>query len=214
MSRQDELVVALGRLQRAAPLPAGAPPAGAVPAVRRAAVLMLFGHGAQRDGLPDVVLLRRADALRRHPGQIAFPGGTAEPGDAGPVGTALREAVEETGLDRTGVDVLGVLPPVGPLPTGFTVTPVLAWWRRPSPVDVVDPGESAEVWRVGMGGLADPERRGTVLGPRGYRGPGFLLPVPGPRRVLWGFTAHLLDQVLRGTGWERPWDRDRTLTLG
>src|SRR5205807_5373693 len=63
---------------------------------REAAVLMLFGSGT--DG-PDVLLLRRADSLGSHPGQVAFPGGGAEPGDAGLVATALREAEEEVGLE-------------------------------------------------------------------------------------------------------------------
>ncbi|NUU26270.1 MAG: CoA pyrophosphatase, partial [Streptomycetaceae bacterium] len=62
---------------------------------RQSAVLMLFGEG--EDG-PDVLLLERAHTLRKHAGQPAFPGGAIDPEDAGPVGAALREAREETGL--------------------------------------------------------------------------------------------------------------------
>ena len=57
----------------------------------------------------DVLLVERASTLRAHPGQIAFPGGRIDADDAGPVGAALREAREETGLDPAGVEVLGSL---------------------------------------------------------------------------------------------------------
>ena len=71
-----------------------------------AAVLVLFGEGP--DG-PDVLLTQRAATLRKHAGQPAFPGGRIDPDDDGPVGAALREAREETGLNPSGCDVLAVL---------------------------------------------------------------------------------------------------------
>src|SRR5690606_20593910 len=75
---------------------------------RPSAVLMLFSEGADEAGRgPDVLLTERAHTLRSHPGQVSFPGGALEPADSGPVDAALREAVEETGLDPSGVDVLG-----------------------------------------------------------------------------------------------------------
>ena len=70
---------------------------------RRSAVLILFGDG---DDGPDVLLIQRAQDMRSHAGQPAFPGGAEDPEDHGPVGAALREAQEETGLDPSGVDVL------------------------------------------------------------------------------------------------------------
>jgi len=90
--------------------------AGAATDARAAAVLMLFGvldaraseHDADAVSRDlDVLLLKRASTLRTNPGQIAFPGGRIDPDDAGPVAAALREAEEETGLDPTGVEVLG-----------------------------------------------------------------------------------------------------------
>ena len=159
-------------------------------APRTSAVLMLFGvlDGQASDHAPDsqavsrdldVLLLERASTLRSHPGQVAFPGGRLDPDDDGPVAAALREAVEETGLDPSGVEVLGTLET---LPLAFSqnlVIPVVAWWRHPSAVRVVDVAESAAVFRAPVADLLDPANRGvTVIRRDGqeWRGPGFLVP--------------------------------------
>ena len=83
---------------------------------RRAAVLVLFGEDAAHG--PDVLLMERASTLRDHPGQVAFPGGGADPTDADPVHTALREAEEETGLLPSGVQPLALLPNLFIPPSG------------------------------------------------------------------------------------------------
>ena len=184
-------------------------------ASRPAAVLILFGR---LDGSPahhtapavrsdlDVLLIERADTLTHHPGQVSFPGGGLDPDDTGPVEAALREAVEETGLDPSGVEVLGALDAI-PLPvSGYLVTPVLAWWAEPSPVAVVDAAESTHVFRAPVADLLDPDNRRTVTvarAERTYRGPGFLL----GRHVVWGFTAMVLDRLFDELGWTEPWDR-------
>lgn len=173
---------------------------------RRAAVLMLFAEG--RDG-PDVLLTERAATLRAHAGQVSFPGGTIDPGDDGPVGAALREAREETGLDPDGVVPLAVLPELLIPPTGFLVTPVLAHWARPGPVRVVDRGETERVLRVPVDALCDPANRVTVRGPSGHTGPAFRT----AGLLIWGFTAGLLSALLHRSGWERPWDATRTEDL-
>lgn len=170
---------------------------------RRSAVLILFGEG------PDVLLIERAEQLRQHAGQPAFPGGATDPGDDGPVDTALREAEEEVGLDRGGVRVLTTLPDLFLPPTGFVVTPVLAWWERPAPVGVVDTGEVARVERVPVAELVDPANRHLVRHPSGYTGPAF--DVRG--MVVWGFTGGLLDRVLEMGGWAVPWDTSRVRDL-
>src|SRR5690606_14288805 len=117
------------------------------PQARPAAVLMLFGA---LDRIPahhastavaadlDVLLVSRASTLTHHPGQVSFPGGRIDPGDPGPVGAALREAVEETGLDADGVDVLGTLGEIPLVASDHRVTLVLGWWARTSVVGVVD----------------------------------------------------------------------------
>jgi 8-oxo-dGTP pyrophosphatase MutT (NUDIX family) len=179
---------------------------------RESAILILIGPG---EGGPastplegpvgDVLLIERAHDMRSHPRQVAFPGGAIDPGDDGPVAAALREAVEETGLDPAGVDIITTLPALYLPPSGFVVTPVLAWWRAPSLVSVVDPREVASVHRVPLRELLDPANRMQVTHPSGYVGAAFR--VSG--LLVWGFTAGLLDRLLRLAGWEEPWDRER-----
>lgn len=199
----------------------------AVADARPAAVLMLFGvldalpsdHDAQARAVSrdlDVLLLARASTLRSHAGQVAFPGGRVDPEDSGPVAAALREAEEETGLDPAGVEVLG---PLVDIPLAFSqhlVTPVLAWWRHPSPVHVVDEAESADVFRAPVADLLDPANRGsTVIRRDGqeWRGPGFLVPHPTGEHLVWGFTGMLLDGLFDRLGWTEAWDRERELPL-
>jgi 8-oxo-dGTP pyrophosphatase MutT (NUDIX family) len=179
---------------------------------RESAILILFGPGEDSGAGPlldgavgDVLLIERAHDMRSHPRQVAFPGGAVDPGDDGPVAAALREAMEETGLDPAGVDIVTTLPAVYLPPSGFVVTPVLAWWREPSPVSVVDAREVASVHRVPLRALLDPANRMQVTHPSGYVGAAFR--VSG--LLVWGFTAGLLDRLLRLAGWEEPWDRDR-----
>ncbi len=79
---------------------------------------------------PTLLLTRRTETLRRHPGQVAFPGGRIDPGDDGPVDAALREAEEEIALPRGVVDIIGIADRYR-TGTGYDVTPV---------VGVVPPG--------------------------------------------------------------------------
>jgi 8-oxo-dGTP pyrophosphatase MutT (NUDIX family) len=193
---------------------------------RPASVLVLFGvldglaadHEAQSEAVSvdlDVLLLARAATLRSHAGQVAFPGGRAEPGEDA-VACALREATEETGVDTGGVDVLGTLAEL-PMPvSNHVVTPVLAWWARQSPVGVVDPAESAHVFRAPVADLLDPARRVTTVVRRGgqeWRGPGFEVDDDGTRHLVWGFTAGILDAMFDHLGWTEPWDQDNELEI-
>ena len=176
------------------------PPEGA--GARRGAVLMLFGEGP--DG-PDLLLTERAHDMRSHPGQVSFPGGSLDDTAPSPVAAALRAAQEETGLDPSGVEVFGTLPELWLPPSNFAVTTVLAWWRDPSPVSVVDPSEVHTVLRVPLEELLDPQHRVTVVHPLGYRSPGFLI---GDSKdlILWGFTAGLINKLFDHVGLTRPWD--------
>lgn len=165
----------------------------------RSAVLVLFGDGPAG---PDLLYIQRNEGLRRHAGQPAFPGGKIEDSDEGPVAAALREAVEETGLDPAGVDVLATLPELFIARSQFRVVPVLAWWRAPSAVRPVDIGEVAAVERVTVADLADPANRVMLRFPSGHSGPAFRI---GPM-LIWGFTGLITDRLLALGGWERPWD--------
>jgi 8-oxo-dGTP pyrophosphatase MutT (NUDIX family) len=173
---------------------------------RPSAVLILFGLGAEG---PDILYIQRSAGLRKHPGQPAFPGGAIDEGDDGPVAAALREAAEETGLDPSGVDVLSVLPDLYIDRSGFLVTPVIGWWREPSEVGPVDPGEVAAVERIPVTALADPRRRFMLRGPTGHIGPAFNFGT----MLIWGFTAIITDRLLALGGWEQPWDTTVTRQL-
>jgi 8-oxo-dGTP pyrophosphatase MutT (NUDIX family) len=168
--------------------------------VRDAAVLILLGE--QDEHGPDVLLQLRANGTSAHSGQVAFPGGAAEPGDDGPVATALREAVEETGVDPSGVRPVALLPQLHVPVSNFHVTPVLAHWERPSRVWAVDAAETQAVARVPIAVLTDPANRFRVRHPSGFLGPAFAL----PGMLVWGFTAGVLTMVLGVAGWDRPWD--------
>lgn len=205
---------------------------------RPAAVLVLLGvlddvpaRTAPRPGGPgallDVLLVARATTLRTHAGQVAFPGGRQDPADAGPVDAALREAHEETGLDPAGVEVLGTLAPLALPVSRHLVTPVLAWWAAPSPVRVVDPAESAHVFRAPVADLVDPARRRTAAVRRArpgssgapdavaasvrLRSPAFVVDTGVGPDLVWGFTGFVLDGLLDALGWGVPWDPSRVV---
>lgn len=173
---------------------------------RASAVLIAL---TETDDGPGVLLIERAADLRTHAGQVAFPGGAADADDPHRVATALREAEEEVGLDPASVHVLAELPEIFLPPSGFVVTPVLAWWSAPHPVSAVDPVEVAGVAVVPVAELVDPANRFVVVHPSGRYGPGFA----ARGLFVWGFTAGLLDRLLTLAGWALPWDETRQRTL-
>ncbi len=206
----DPVVRAVGTV-RPTQLSRFLPPADG--AGRQSAVLILFGEGEGGRG-PELLLMERAGTLRSHAGQPAFPGGALDPEDGdpqgeGPLRAALREAEEETGLDPSGVQLFGVLPKLYIPVSEFVVTPVLAWWREPTPVGVVDPNETARVFTVPVADLTDPANRVTTLHPSGHKGPAFLV----ESALVWGFTAGIIDRLLHFAGWERPWDKEKQVPL-
>ena len=147
---------------------------------------------------PTVLLTQRAARLNKHSGQIAFPGGKADPGDAGPSGTALRETQEEVGIDGQYVEVLGQLNTYVTV-TAFSVTPVVAL-VRPGFTLIPNPDEVADVFEVPLRFLLDPrhhERHYLELD--GMRREWFAMPYQDGlhQRYIWGATAGMLRNFYR-----------------
>lgn len=179
----DALPARLAAALAAVPAADRTPP----PTARTAAVLVLLADGPA--GLR-LVLTRRRDDLRSHPGQVALPGGRIEAGET-PTAAALREAAEEVGLDAGGVALLGSGPTFHVPPSRFWIVPVVAWWERPHALRP-DPGEVAAVLDVDLADLRDPSRwRRTPAVGRGRAGWAWRL---RSGDLLWGATA----QVVRG----------------
>ncbi|RKF13356.1 CoA pyrophosphatase [Roseovarius spongiae] len=149
------------------------------------------------DAGPRVILTKRSSALKHHPGQIAFPGGKQDKGDADATAAALREAREEIGLDPGNVEVLGAMP-VHETVTGFRVTPVIGHVMRPFD-PAPEAGEVEEVFEVplahvmGRGNFRIEARlwRGTL---RRY----YVVPF-GPY-YIWGATARILRGIAEVAG--------------
>jgi 8-oxo-dGTP pyrophosphatase MutT (NUDIX family) len=186
--------------------------AAQVGARRDAAVLVLFSgpSDAQAGNLPedaDLLVTVRASTLRHHAGQAAFPGGATDPGDQGPIGTAFREAWEETGIDTGRLYPLATLEKMFIPPSGFHVVPVLAYSPDPGPVTVVNESETAVVARVPVRAFTNPENRLMVYREANtsrFAGPAFLL----NEMLVWGFTGQVISAILDVAGWSKPWNTD------
>jgi 8-oxo-dGTP pyrophosphatase MutT (NUDIX family) len=140
-----------------------------------------------------VLLTRRTDALRHHPGQVSFPGGKVEDDDADVVAAALREASEEVGLAQSQAQPLGYLDPLTTV-TGFRVLPVVAR-IAPAFVAVPDPSEVSDVFEVPLDWLMAPGNLQRIA--IDYRGRNrevleFLRPPAAPSQRIWGATASIL----------------------
>ena len=144
-----------------------------------------------QEGELRAVFTRRRDDLRRHPGEISFPGGRRDPDDPDLVTTALREAEEEIGLPRSGVELLGALQPTPTIATGYAVYPFVGMieaghtWT-PSPHEV------AEVLELSLPALCQGygrrrlTRRGLPIRTDTY--------VSGDH-LIWGATARMLGDL-------------------
>lgn len=141
-----------------------------------------------------VLFTQRTSHLKAHAGQVSFPGGRAEPGDASPEFTALREAQEEIGLSPQHVEILGRLPDYHTR-TGYVVAPIIGLLTPPFEL-VPDPREVDEIFEVPLDFLLDPanhRRQTRVLQGRtvGY------YEMPYGRCHIWGATAGMIVNLCR-----------------
>jgi 8-oxo-dGTP pyrophosphatase MutT (NUDIX family) len=148
------------------------------------------------DGEPHLVLTRRRADLRRHAGEIAFPGGRRDDDDADLLATALREAEEEIGLPPEAVTPLGELPAVSTFATGYVIHPFagqippgVAWRLSPREVDAVLELPVSDV-RDGRT-RTQMERRGISFETDAY--------IVG-EHLIWGATARIIELLLQRLG--------------
>jgi 8-oxo-dGTP pyrophosphatase MutT (NUDIX family) len=155
----------------------------------RSAVLVLLRDGD--DGL-EALLTQRSDGVRDHQRQVAFPGGMAEPGDADEVATAIRESVEEVGLDPARIRQIGRLDDYATI-TGYHVTPIVAATRS---YEGLSPrtGEIAEVFAFPVERMGDP-RVLRIPGALWGRGEDVLF-LAWRDHLVWGATARMLHNLL------------------
>ncbi len=154
---------------------------------------VLIGLVDRMDG-PTVLLTKRTDHLKDHPGQISFPGGRIEPEDATIEAAALREAEEEIGLDPTKVDIIRRLSPYDTT-TGFRIHPVVGWIEPPFDI-TPDDFEVAEIFELPLAFVLDPanhQRQSHIR--NNQRRSYYVLPYQG--RFIWGATAGMLVNFSR-----------------
>jgi 8-oxo-dGTP pyrophosphatase MutT (NUDIX family) len=164
----------------------GLPPVAAPAGMRAAVLVPLYEAG----GVLRLILTRRPDDMRTHAGDVVFPGGIIEPGDSGPVDTAVREAWEEIGLPPDHVTVLGGLDPVTTRSREMLIVPVVARVRRPVEL-IPEPGEVDAIIEPAVDDLLDDARWRTEEW-AGHE----LWFYEFPEGVLWGATARLVRSLL------------------
>jgi 8-oxo-dGTP pyrophosphatase MutT (NUDIX family) len=175
------------RLREALIEPAHAATLSAHGTTRAAVLVPLLDLG----GRVHVVLTRRRSDMRRHAGEISFPGGRCDPEDPTPTATALREAHEEVGLPAASVEVLGALPPTGTIVTGYVVYPIVGWIERPA-AWVPSPREVDAVLELDLGALlAGYERRRLIRRGIPFQTDAYVV----DEHLVWGATARMLGDL-------------------
>ncbi|MGI8572749.1 MAG: NUDIX hydrolase [Solirubrobacteraceae bacterium] len=170
-----------------------------IPVAGRTQAAVLIPLYLERSEL-HVVLTERRHDLRRHAGEISFPGGRYEQGERDLVATALREAHEEIGLPAAGVEIIGALTPTPTIATGYAVYPFVGviepgmrWTLQPREVEKVIELSLASL-RAGFG-RRQLVRRGIPILTDAYTVGEYL---------IWGATARILSELIeRVAGIER-----------
>ncbi len=161
---------------------------------RPAAVLVPL---LRNEGKWHILLTRRNAALPEHSGQVAFPGGRADPGDVSPIQTALRETFEEIGIQPADVSVLGQLRDYLTI-TNYRVTPIVGSIPWPYPL-ILAGQEVSRVFTIPLEWLADPvnheERQRQLPEPHGHARVVYFHPFDG--EILWGASARITLSLLQ-----------------
>jgi 8-oxo-dGTP pyrophosphatase MutT (NUDIX family) len=159
-----------------------------------AVLLPLYGWPEE----PGLIFTERRSDLRRHAGEVSFPGGRQDPGDTDLAATALREAQEEIALDPGGVQVVGALPPVSTFVTGYRIQPFVGLVGDPLELDLSpNPAEVETVLTISLARLREGFemrrliRRGVPIHTPTYEVDG---------QLIWGATARILGDFLKRIG--------------
>lgn len=167
---------------------AGLPPVAAPPGMRAAVLVPVY----ERAGRLHLIMTRRPDDMRNHPGDVVFPGGMIDAGDEGPVATAIREAHEEVGLPPGNVrQILGGLSAVHTRSVTMRIVPVVARVDRPERL-VPQPEEVAAILEPAIDDLLDDRAWQSRFWGPGRR----MWFYEFPDGVLWGATAFMVRELL------------------
>jgi 8-oxo-dGTP pyrophosphatase MutT (NUDIX family) len=148
----------------------------------------------ERDGELHAVFTKRRSDLRLHAGQVSFPGGRRDPGDADLIATALREAHEEIGLEPSLVQLLGALSPTPTVVTDIAIYPVVGLIPEPTQPWVIAGGEVEAVIEISLRELAATHRLQT------FTRPGGLIVTTDAysagEHTIWGATGRIINDLL------------------
>jgi 8-oxo-dGTP pyrophosphatase MutT (NUDIX family) len=160
------------------------------------AAVLLALYGWPRE--PGLIFTERRSDLRRHAGEISFPGGREDEGDRDLIATALREAEEEIALDPDAVEIVGALPPVGTFVTSYRVHPFVGLVAHPGELGLApNPTEVETVLTFSLALLRENfemrrlVRQGTAIHTPAYEVDG---------QLIWGATARILGDFLERLG--------------
>jgi len=147
----------------------------------------------KRENRMELLFTKRSETVEHHKGQISFPGGATDNADFSPVDTALRESLEEIGLERSAISILGVMDDLQ-TPTGFVVTPVVGFIQQ-LPSLRINPEEVSQVIFVPLEKFFDDGLRHSTMRERD----GIMVEIFSYEvweEPIWGATAFFVKQLI------------------